>query len=266
MNGCTAFNQPLTLKAATSIGSNFLNGCSSFNKPLTLEKATSIGSNFLNGCTSFGSIPSGSSLPKGEGTLTLKAVTSIGDYFMQNFAWFNSTLTLEKVTSIGHFFMNGCSKFNQPLTLPSTLTYIGYNFLSGYNPNTKKTVAIAFNSPLTLQEGLEYIGDAFLSDNPNFNKPLTIPSTVTHVGTYFLKNCNNMTTYPITIKCPAASFAGDNDSFATDSSSAACYTTGFKIEVPSDEAVEAVKAIEDRFPNSTSKPFRKLIVTPIAAP
>jgi hypothetical protein len=230
-----------------------MNGCSSFNKPLTLEKATSIGSNFLNGCTSFGSIPSGSTLSKGEGTLTLKAVTSIGDYFMQNFTWFNSTLTLGAVTSIGHFFMSGCSAFDQPLTLPSSIRSIGNNFLSGY------PTAIRFNKTLTLPEGLEYIGDALLSDNSLYTQPLTIPSTVTHVGTYFLKNCNNMIS-TITINCPATAFAQNNDSFATNSNTAAVYTQGFKIAGPS------AAAVKTQFPDRTTSPYRKLIVVTTPAP
>jgi hypothetical protein len=156
--------------------------------------------------------------------------------------------------------MNGCIAFNQPLTLPSSIRSIGVNFLSGFILNSNGTVDIKFDSELILPEGLLTIGDAFLSDNHHFNQPLTIPSTVTSVGTYFLKNCRNMTS-TITIKCIADKFAATHESFSTDIS-APCYTTGITIKVPSAAAVEA---IESRFPNRTSKPFRKLIVV-VATP
>ena len=222
----------------TTIPDGFLYCCSAFNQPLEIPNTvTSIGEGFMGECDAFNQ------------TITLSnSLTSIGDGFMDVCTSFNQPLTLpSSLTSIGNFFMVSCTAFNQSLTIPSSVTSIGGSFLAG---------CTAFNQPLTIPNSVTSIGANFMDSCSSFNQSLTLPSSLTSIGTYFLYNCNSMTN-TVNVGSLAATIAtSSNRSFATTSSSAACYTTGITI------AGANASAWISRFPNRTSSPYRKLINEP----
>lgn len=96
-----AFNSNINLSNVTYIGSSFMYDCFAFNKPLNISNVTFINSGFLRGAGS-----------------------------VSNVMQFNQPLDLSKVTTIGSAFLDRCRCYDQDVVLPSTITYIGNNFMS----------------------------------------------------------------------------------------------------------------------------------------
>lgn len=148
-----------------------------------------------------------------------------------------------KVDKIPEVFLRGCSMLNSPIVIPRTVTEIGAFFMNS---------CTAFNSPLTLPSGLQSIGFDFMVRCTSFNQPLTLPNLITSIGVLFMYECQSMTS-PITVGTLDASVASSSiSSFATLSSSAACYTTGIPIKGSNRSTWLS------RFSNSSSIPYRKL--------
>lgn len=200
--------------------------------------------NFLQGCTNF------------TRPLTIPAnVTTIGDYFMYGCTAFNSPLALpDTLATIGNSFMLGCTAFNQSLHTPSggmptNLTAIGNYFLTGCQN---------FNKPLYFGAALKTIDVYFLFGCTNFNQILRIgtqtSSAITSVGSNFMQECKAMTNQ-VQLYFPPGYMAESVNSFATNDSSAPCYTTGIQIAARS---ATHRNTFLSKFPNSTSQPYRKL--------
>lgn len=172
-------------------------------------------------------------------------ITSLSNYFMYYCSSFNLYVTLPStLTSIGNYFMSRCTAYNQSVSLPSTVKTLGTYFLA-YDTT--------FNKMLTLPSAMTTIGGYFLRNCTAFNQNLTLPSTLTSVGTYFMNTCNAMVG-TVNVGSLAETIATSNNyTFATTSSSAACYTAGITIK-GSNRA-----AWISRFANRTSSPYRKLL-------
>lgn len=152
------------------------------------------------------------------------------------------------LTSIGDNFLQSAN-YNGNLTLPASLTTIGNGFLS-YDS--------AFNSAVTLPEGLLSIGNNFLLGCISFNQPLSLPSGLTSFGSGFLSNCNSMTSTVNFGTLSATIAEASNSSLSTTNSNAACYTTGISIATAT---IGTITGWLDKFPNRSSSPYRKLIMS-----
>ena len=153
-------------------------------------------------------------------------------------------LSESEITSIPINFLSYCSNFNGTLKLPPTTQTIGSLFL--YE-------AKHFNQPLTIPTGVTSINYNFLYNASDFNQPITLPPSLVSLGYQFLYGCNMMTS-TVNVGSLSADIATDSErTFATNSSSAAMYTTGVTI-AGSNRAAWLAK-----FPNSNSVPFRKLV-------
>lgn len=221
-------------KKITSIPFRWLSNTTHLAQPIYIPSTvTSMDTNFMN--------YSGLA----DQAVTIDAqITSLPNYFMYYCSSFNLYVTLPStLTSIGNYFMAYCSNYNQSLSIPSTVKTLGTYFLSACSKFNK---AISFPS-------LTSISSNFLRGCSAFNQTITLPSTLTSLGTYFLYQCNAMVG-TVNVGSLAATIAStSNYSFGTNSSSSAMYSTGVTIK-GSNRA-----AWISRFPNRTSRPYRKLI-------
>lgn len=231
MNGCSAYNQPFTIPSTLTIINEFMTSCSAFNQPITIP----------NGVTEVVALLSGSDAFNQPIALPA-SVTRISS-FPSRMNGLNSAVTFsEGLVEIGYGCFYMCSAFNKPISLPSTLEKIDSAFL--YN-------SAVFNSTLNLGS-VKTIGNDFMSGCRAFNQNITIPSTVTTISyANFMFNCNAMTS-TVTVNTSFTP-SSNNYAMATQSSSAACYTTGIKVGGTNGAAWRTA------WPNKTSVPYRKLL-------
>lgn len=231
MNGCSAYNQPFTIPSTLTIINEFMTSCSAFNQPITIP----------NGVTEVVALLSGSDAFNQPIALPA-SVTRISS-FPSRMNGLNSAVTFsEGLVEIGYGCFYMCSAFNKPISLPSTLEKIDSAFL--YN-------SAVFNSTLNLGS-VKTIGNDFMSGCRAFNQNITIPSTVTTISsTNFMFNCNAMTS-TVTVN---TSFTPSSNHYAmaTQTATAACYTTGIKVGGTNGAAWRTA------WPNKTTIPYRKLL-------
>lgn len=181
LDGCTSFNQPLSLSGMTQVGTYFMRNCTSFNQKIDFTgcTTTSIGNYFMNSCYSFN-----------QDLKFPNTVTSIGSYFMQYCYSFNGDIDFgTSLKTITTYFMSLCRAFNKPLNFPNTGTSISNYFLNGCS---------AFNSPIKFSTAMTTIGTYFMQNCTAFNQPLNfVGGTFTALPNYFLYNCNSFNS-PIT--------------------------------------------------------------------
>lgn len=151
--------------------------------------------------------------------------------------------------NIDHGFLSDCTSFNSAVAVPNSVTMISGNFLSG---------CTSFNSALTLSSSLQTIGNSFMSTCTSFNQNITLPATLTAIGSSFMYNCKAMTSVVNVGSLAATIAAASNDTFATNDSSAACYTTGISITAAT---IAAISGWLDRFPSRSSSPYRNLTIS-----
>jgi len=254
MKALTSLSLPKLTRAGTGF---FMNSCSCYaasNTPGTVYYMSALTSLSLPALTAvehdFWASKGASGIHTYTGPLDLPELVTAGNNFMavipassgsvyrKVYNLFNNTLTMPKLTTVGDKFLAVNAdisaigteliriEFNKPLSLPS-LESVGNDFMSstGSNINNRK---IAFNSPLTL--GTEDVPCAF--------------------GINFMLNANLMTGV---ITWNASGTPTDNNSLATESSSAAMYATGVPVRGANAQAVKAA------LPNRSAAPFRKLL-------
>lgn len=171
-------------------------------------------------------------------------ITTIPTKFLSGCGAINAPIVIPKtVTTIGNWFMLNCSSFNSAIILPEGLESIGTYFMREcYN----------YNQTLNLPSTLRTIGTQFMAFCTRYNQDLTLPA-LTSIGTYFLYQCTSMISAVNVGNLDASIASTSNYSFATYTSTAACYTTGITIKGAQRSAWIS------RFPNRTSSPYRKLI-------
>ena len=243
---CTSFNSSLTLPSnMTYVPMYFMQNCSSFNQSLTIPSSvTSFANNFMQGCSAFNqsiTIPSG--------------LTAFGNSFMRDCTSFNQPLGVfpEGVTTLGSDFLSGCSSYNQPIKMwksdnpaLSYITSIGQNFMRN---------CTSFNNTFQLSGKVATIGAYFLAGCTSFNQDVRMPQyAMNSIGNYFMNNCKNMVSNIIVSN---SGHPKDVNSLATDDPTAPCYITGITIK---SYASYWAQAWLDDLPNSTSSPYRKLML------
>lgn len=229
---CQKFNARVEFPALVTIGNDFMHSCSAFAHPISLDNVTTIGNYFLSQALKFNS------------TISLPKVTSIGANFLSSCETFNSAITFPKVTSIGGSFLSYAQKYNKTTTFPSTLTSIGANAFY---------YCTGLNSTVSLSSAPVAIGGYFMLYCTSFNKAFTIPSSVVSIADGFMYGCSSMVSN-ITCSAQATVAAEGNNTFSTNSTSVAQYTTGMKL------TGTYKNDWKTRFPNRTSSPYRKLVV------
>lgn len=231
MNGCSAYNQPFAIPSTLTRINEFMTGCSAFNQPITIP----------NGVTEVVALLSGSDAFNQPIALPA-SVTRISS-FPSRMNGLNSAVTFsEGLVEIGYGCFYMCSAFNKPISLPSTIEKIDSAFL--YN-------SAVFNSTLNLGS-VKTIGNDFMSGCRAFNQDLTIPSTVTTISyANFMFNCNAMTS-TVTVNTGFTP-SSNNYAMATQTATAACYTTGIKVGGTNGAAWRTA------WPNKTTSPYRKLL-------
>ena len=281
LSNCTAYNQPINF-TGTSVGSNFLDSCIAFNSSVTLNNVTTVGTSFMRGCQNFDqqvslpnattigthfmyqcfnlthapSIPKITAIPgqflvacqKLNSVIDLSNVKTIGDEFLSSCSVFNQVLDLSNVETIGNSFLAYCSKYNQPIDFTG-VSSIGNYCLQGGTSYGR----YAFNSAMTLT-GVKTIGTYFLYNQREFTQDIYLPSSLTALGGYFLYNAMNMTGTVHLGDLAATVAASDPCSFSASVNTALIYRTGVTIEGT------YAADWKTRFPDSTSNPFRKLII------
>lgn len=257
LEGCWSFNQPLDLSSVTTVGTNFMYNCSKYNLDTSLPACTNIGNGFMSYCAKFNcpldisaATVIGSDFlrncPRFNQPITLGNITKINDGFLWSCEMFNQQFAIPStVTEIGKLFLFKCSSFNQPVTIPNTVTKIGESFLSNCS---------SFSQPLTIPSSVTTIGSSFLSFTA-FNQPITIPNTVNSIGQYFMRECKSMIS-TVTCEAPATVIPSQNTgySFGTTDANASCYTIGITL------AGTYASDWKTKFPDSSSSPYRKLIL------
>jgi hypothetical protein len=128
----------------------------------------------------------------------------------------------------------------------NSVTAIPDNFLAGFTSLTYIDIS-GFSS-------LSTIGNNFLSGCTSFNTDIVIPATVNSVGEAFLFGCDNMRSF-VYVKCEASAFSTPSASFATTNAEALLYTQGIKLS----GLDETIIALRDRFPDSETTIYRKLL-------
>lgn len=231
MTNCTSYNQPFTIPSTLTRINELLASCDTFNQPITIPNGVTEIASLLSNCDSFNQ------------PITVPASVTRITNFPHGMSAFNSAITFsEGLVEIAHGVFYMCSAFNKPISLPSTLESIGENFL--YN-------AAVFNSTIDLNS-VKSIGNNFMNGCRAFNQNITIPSTITSMSySQFMFNCNAMTS-TVTVNTSLTP-TSNNYAMATQSSSAACYTTGIKVGGTNGAAWRTA------WPNRTSVPYRKLI-------
>ena len=231
MTSCSAYNQPFTIPSTLTRINELLANCDAFNQPITIPNGVTEIATLLSDCKSFNQ------------PITIPASVTRITNFPHGMSAFNSTVTFsEGLVEIAHGCFYMCSAFNKPISLPSTVKSIGESFL--YN-------SAVFNSTLNLGS-VKTIGNDFMNGCRAFNQNITIPSTVTTISyAQFMFNCNAMTS-TVTVNTSFTP-SSNNYAMATQSSSAACYTTGIKVGGTNGAAWRTA------WPNKTSVPYRKLI-------
>lgn len=147
------------------------------------------------------------------------------------------------MTSIGGSCLCDCPSLNSNISLPSNLTTIGSYFLSNCSN---------FNSAITFPSGLTTIQEAMLQNCYAYNKDMTLPSSLTSLGSGFMLNCKAMIGTVFVGSINPANFPSSNTTFATEDSSAPCYTQGISI------AGTTAASWLTKYPNRSSSPYRNL--------
>jgi hypothetical protein len=136
---------------------------------------------------------------------------------------FNAPFVLNAVTSIQSNFLLGCEKFNHDIFyVINELKEFHENFLKDCN---------SYNSNLNLQ----YMNASILPSG-------------------FMQNCYSMTSIISFGTLSAPSENMDNTVLSMDNDTCDAYKTGIKIDGRNKNA------IKDKIPNSSSNPFRKIII------
>lgn len=283
-SGCKQLNSPVSFSNVTTIGRNFMWGCQVFNQPLDFSKITVFPENTLYNCRALN-----------KPITFASAVTSIGDNFMYASCAYAQPTTINMNGSIGNYFMgqsstSSRSAMNADLTITGNLTTLGIGFLKwAYMKNCHLTlpntltaipndflVGVAMESSFVIPSSVTSIGDGFFNNASEFNSALTIPASVTTIGNYFLANCpkfNQGLTFPTLTsigtgflygcrqfnsyidfgQTPMTAFTADANTMAnTYSSSDPLSVCGPAIKCVDFEAFHTL------FPDSTSKPWRKI--------
>lgn len=239
-HNCAKFNCPIEVPArwgSTMTATNnyaLISSCAAFNSPITFAPGTTSVQQVINNCATFNS------------PITLPdTLTKIGDYAFCRCPAFNQPFTIpESVTVIGYYLFLGFNSFNQPVDI-SRITSIGPSFLED---------AYVYNQELDFSKVTSF-GNWFMANCHAYNKPITFGENVTSVDSnYFMYNMYNFTG-PLNVNtAPAPSGTYPERCLATDDSSAAQYATGVTITGAN------AQAWKDRYANSASSPYRKLIV------
>lgn len=232
LNSCQKLNARVEFPALVTIGNDFMHYCYAFNHSIRLDNVTTIGDAFLSQSSKFNS------------AISLPNVTSIGADFLSSCSEFNSTITFPKITSIGDSFLAQSQKYNKAITFPSTLTSIGESAFY---------YCKALNSTVSLSSAPVAIGKNFMLYCTSFNKAFTIPSSVVSIADGFMFGCSSMVSN-ITCSAPATVAATGDNTFSSNSTSVAQYTTGMKL------TGTYKNDWHTRFPDRTSSPYRKTIV------
>ena len=184
---------------------------------------------------------------------TATPITSVGDYFMSNYARGCSSLTTLSVpdtsglTSVGDYFMYyyayGCTSLTS-LSVPDTsgLTSVGNYFMASYANGCTSLTSLSV--PDT--SGLTSVGIYFMSNYANGCSALTslsVPDTsgLTSVGDYFMAyyadGCSSLTSFML----PSATgwFASNNVSWSVPSSRLG-YLYGYTPDATSQTAWQAL--------------------------
>lgn len=183
------------------------------------------------------------------------AINTIPTLFLRDCTNFTRSLTIpSNITTIGSNFMAACTAFNQSLhtssgTMPANLTTVGSEFLY---------YCTSFNKPIYFGNKLQSINPGFMTSCTSFNQILRVgtptSSAITMVGNDFMYNCTAMTNQ-VQLYFTPGYMSQSEYSFATNDSSAACYTTGIQIVA---KTAADKNTFLSRFPNRTSSPYRKL--------
>ena len=216
----------------TTIGDDFCRGFSNLRYVDIKAPVIGIGHNFLRECTSL-NVP----IVFTEGLLV------IGDNMLMNCFVFDSDIVLPStLTYIGHEFLTNAA-FNKELALPDSLLKINSGFLRNTRFNNKIRLpqflkeigsdffnsSKAFNQAIRLPNTLELIGQGFMANCLAFNQDITVPTSVGFVGEGFLQNCNN---YISTITVLNQSKAWRNtleQTLSVATSTAPAYVTGISV-------------------------------------
>lgn len=182
-----------------------------------------------------------------------KVPTSSGNSFLRSCARLARVVLSDSIQTIGNEFCSLCHKLNSPILIPAGVTSIGNNFLFS---------CLGFNAEVSLPTTLTTIGRGFMSELGSFNQPLTLPRNISLIGgdqkdAGFLRNCRNMTSYVdvggLDPSIVTSGSGSTNDTSFCAGPTQASYTTGITIKGSNRQAWLS------RFPNSASRPYRKLI-------
>ena len=169
---------------------------------------------------------------------------SVGKYFLMRCPAFNGSVSFPNAVSFGDYFLAYCDTFNSSISHTSKLKTIGEYFLAEDS---------VYNTSFSLS-GITTIGTHFMFRCYSFNKTMSIPSTVTSIGTYFMSYMRDMTS---TITCSAAATVAATSNYTLNAlnTSAAAYATGITL------GGTYKQEWHDRFPDRSSSPYRKTIVS-----
>lgn len=144
-------------------------------------------------------------------------------------------------TELPEYFLRKCTYISMGINIPNNITTIGDHVMRD----------MSFNALITLPATLKTIGKYFMYNTKSYCQSLTIPSGVTSVGANFFRNANDYEDRLI-ISCPATAFVSDAYTLASETSTAPIYVTGVMIA-----GISSIN-FRDRFPNSTTSPYRNL--------
>lgn len=163
-------------------------------------------------------------------------------YFLNNCLNLTTLTGVENLIATSNNFLRNCSKLNSELNFDK-LWVVGDSFMVRCS---------LFNSTLTIPK-VHTIGVSFMEQCTSFAQTLTLGSQIQSFyagNTQFMYRCNNFTN----LVCNCSVHPTDNNSLATNSSSATMYTTG--ITLTGTYANDWKTALPDR----DSSPYRKLIL------
>ena len=134
------------------------------------------------------------------------------------------------------------------------LTQIPNNFLSNFI-NLKEI------SPIP--NIVTRIGNSFLLGCISLEGPIRIPASVTQIGNSFMSNCNNLTHLIVSPPFITAVRDGDRSTLSVELATAKAYVDGLYVEGLSGSELTQLLA---RLPNSTTSPFRRILIEHLPGP
>lgn len=163
--------------------------------------------------------------------------------FLRSHTGLTTITGTDNIKMAGNDCFYGCTSLNCQLDF-SNLVNIGNNFLNG---------CTSLNSEIKFSR-LTYIGQYFMSGCTSFAKKLVIPSGLTYVDLGFMFNCDSLTQLEVNSPTTGSKIKTSSNTLSTQTSTAPMYVTGITL------TGAAANTYKNRFANSTSSPYRKLIL------